>query len=127
MRTEEQKQRYREQSNAAKQRRRGVCERCGGETRYNGHRDKANPNGVSRLCSSCNQDDAAARARARRGTGSLNSQILSMLQAHPMRMSEIRDALGITSEHTVVTLRRLMAYGLVERPSRGWYRLSDGT
>lgn len=33
----------------AKRRRVGVCEQCGGETRYGGHA----PNGVSRICFTC--------------------------------------------------------------------------
>lgn len=43
-------QRSREQSLAAKRRRRGVCELCGGETRYNGNRI----NGPSSICAACN-------------------------------------------------------------------------
>ena len=42
-------QRSREQSRAAKRRRRGVCEVCGGVTRYNGK----TTNGPSRLCAKC--------------------------------------------------------------------------
>lgn len=38
----------RQRSAAAKRRRTGTCERCGGETRYNGHTA-----GVSRICDAC--------------------------------------------------------------------------
>lgn len=43
-------QRQRELSLAAKRRRRGVCETCGGVTRYNGHTVA----GASRICANCN-------------------------------------------------------------------------
>ncbi len=42
-------ERCREQSRRAKQRRRGVCNVCGGETRYNGQ----GINGASDICSPC--------------------------------------------------------------------------
>lgn len=42
-------QRSRELSLAAKRRRRGVCEKCGGATKYNGH----TVNGASRICAKC--------------------------------------------------------------------------
>ena len=42
-------QRSREQSLAAKRRRRGVCAICGGETKYNGKRT----NGPSTICGTC--------------------------------------------------------------------------
>lgn len=45
-------QRSREQSLAAKRRRRGVCERCGGETKYNGHGI-----GVSKVCADCSRQE----------------------------------------------------------------------
>ena len=43
-------ERSRKDSRAAKQRRTGVCARCGGETRYNGR----TTNGASSLCKTCN-------------------------------------------------------------------------
>ncbi len=42
-------ERCRQGSRAAKQRRRGTCEVCGGETRYNGR----TTNGPSRICGDC--------------------------------------------------------------------------
>ena len=45
-------ERTRQQSNAAKRRRVGICKRCGGETRYNGH----SVNGASRICASCHRE-----------------------------------------------------------------------
>ncbi len=45
-------ERCREQSRLAKQRRRGKCNVCGGETRYNG----VGVNGASDICASCSRE-----------------------------------------------------------------------
>lgn len=49
----EKRERDRQQTNAAKHRRRGTCERCGGETKYSGKGGE----GVSRVCIKCAPDE----------------------------------------------------------------------
>ena len=101
-------------SREAKRRRTGVCEDCGAVTRYSWR----GTNGTSRFCPSC----AAKRSNAaRRGQGPRQQQLHALL-SEPRRYSEIRDALTVTSEHTMVLLIRELRAGRIERVSRGVYR-----
>lgn len=101
-------------SREAKRRRTGTCEDCGATTRYNGGKGKP----VSSLCLSC----AAKRSGvAKRGTGPRGQQLLALLDGGPMRFTEIATALGIPNTHMGWLIGRLLEYGLIERPKRGWY------
>ena len=101
-----------------KRRRRGMCEDCGTETRYNGR----SVNGPSRYCLTCANQRLG---RETRGQGSVVSRILALLVTGPRRFSEIRDALGLDSNNTTTALYRLHKYGLIVRPSRGVYALAQ--
>ncbi len=104
-------------SREAKRRRRGTCERCGGETRYNGD----TVNGPSRVCRSC-----ATRENGQRlaGTGARQRQLYAILSAAgEARYSSIRDALGVSNRHAAVLLTIETQAGRIERVRRGVYRL----
>ncbi len=105
-------------SREAKRRRRGICEDCGTETRYNGH----NGTGVSRLCNPCMNRRIAA---SRQGTGPLGQRILSFVGDGERRMGEIADVCGASYKMTATALHRLVRYGLLERPAHGVYRKAE--
>ena len=100
-------------SREAKRRRRGVCEVCGAETRYNGHRGI----GVSAQCIRC---QARERGRERRGHSPIAERAVAFL-ATPHHFAEIADHLGISKGYVSELLDRLRRYGLIERIARGVY------
>jgi hypothetical protein len=113
-------ERNRRASRLRKQRRRGVCELCGGETRYGGHGGSGN---VSATCASCNASRSRERGIAERGHGSTVERLLEFLSDGPKRYAEIADHLGDRRAQTSEALARLRRYGLIERPERGLYQL----
>ena len=88
-------QRSREQSLAAKRRRKGVCERCGGVTRYNGH-----GSGTSRVCAGCN---AQLNRDARRWTTETIVRAFRRFHAETGRVPRALDAQG-TPESAMLRL-----------------------
>ncbi|MBA3565225.1 MAG: helix-turn-helix domain-containing protein [Actinobacteria bacterium] len=108
-------ERGRKLSSAAKQRRRGTCESCGAETRYNGH-----GRGTSERCLACAYK---RQALAKRGQGETVGMVLTALAERPHRFTEIRDLLPVGS-YTPTLINRLLRYGLIERRERGVYALA---
>ncbi|MFL5864680.1 MAG: hypothetical protein ACJ780_28620 [Solirubrobacteraceae bacterium] len=102
-------------SREAKRRRTGVCEDCGGVTRYGGQKDAA----VSRLCVSCSARRVNGR---RRGTGPTQARILAFVGDGERRFMEIVAACGLGKGPGCSHLHRLLKLGLLERPRRGVYR-----
>lgn len=111
-------------SREAKRRRRGVCERCGAETRYGGLM-RHGRTGVSRFCVPCGRDVTRERMVLTRGTGTRGQQVLSLLAERPYRFLELAQEIGVTKNCMGQLLHRLRAYGLVERPERGLYVLTE--
>lgn len=109
-------ERMRQLSREAKRRRTGTCEKCGTETRYNGHAHV-----TSRLCLPC---AAAASGLARRGHGPRPRQVVDLLERQPTATyTEICRHLGVVGPHAANVLNRMVRFGLIERVSRGVYRL----
>lgn len=109
-------------SREAKQRRTGVCEICGGVTRYAGARN-ADQTPVSLRCDRCGRERSRERMRAKRGSGPMQERILAFLSDGPRRFTEIRMVLDIADRSRLAPhLHRLVAYGLIERVERGLYR-----
>lgn len=106
-------ERLRQQSRDAKRRRRGVCTRCGGETRYSGH-------GVSQVCATCNGELSAQRQHAKIGTGPMHTQVLAYLRQE-RSYSEIARHFGKSKGWTSGMLHRWRQYGLIVRVRRGVY------
>ena len=52
-------------------------------------------------------------------------RLRALLVDGPLRLSDIRDALGTTRGHTTNLLHRLVKHGKIARISRGLYRLTD--
>lgn len=104
-------------SRAAKDRRTGICQQCGGTTRYNGNRI----NGPSLLCVKCS---AAKNGRSREGNGPRQRDLLQLLEMRgEARFMEITRELGITKNHAGPLLDNAMKKGLVVRRRRGVYAL----
>lgn len=80
-------ERQRQLSLAAKRRRKGVCERCRGETRYNG---KTVP-GASRICSDCYREE---RYENRRWTRETIVRAFRRFQDETGRVPRAADAMG---------------------------------
>lgn len=95
-----------------RERYRGTCGVCGAPT------DGSSGYNAPRYCV---HHEPRAAVRARRGTGPMQQQAL-MFCMHVRSYSEIRDALGITSNHTSALLGRLVRYRLLDRLGRGLYR-----
>lgn len=134
-------QRSREQSAAAKRRRRGVCEVCGGETRYNG----VATNGPSRICATCQRArqhesrrwtkatiirsfirfrDATGRTpRSRDAQGPQESQVLRLSGKRIRELEQVQElGLVLPSPHCVQREFGSWAAALVAagmKPSRG--------
>jgi hypothetical protein len=113
--SEEARTRSQISSRRAKRRRRGVCERCRGETRYNGK-----TSAVSRLCVVCSNRERGLR---KRGKGPNMDLIVGALERGPLRFSDLRDTVGLSNEIVFNCLLRLRKWGIVERPARGLYAL----
>lgn len=87
-------ERSRQQSLAAKRRRRGSCERCGAETKYNGH----TVNGPSKVCAAC---IAKENHEQRRWTRETIMRAFRRFQAETGRTPRALDAQG--PQEAVVT------------------------
>lgn len=112
-------------SREAKRRRRGVCERCGGETRYSGGRNSSGTP-VATLCARCGTQASVDHHQALRGSGDLQPRILAFLD-EPRRLSELQRLLSAPQAGRVSTeLGRMIRYGTVERVERGLYRRVQG-
>ncbi len=81
-------ERCREQSRRAKQRRRGVCKVCGGETRYNGHTTKD----ISDICASCSREK---QHEERKWTRQRIIRAFQRFQAATGRTPRVADKQGI--------------------------------
>lgn len=100
-------------SREAKRQRVGVCERCGDETRYNGH-----GRAVSRLCRACNRFYGAEWMQTRAGKiGKLAA--LHAYLAEPRRFSEVAAHFDISYGYASNYLNRLKRMGLATNPRRG--------
>lgn len=106
---------------AYKRRQRGTCTRCGAETRYNGQ----TVNGPSEFCIPCGKDVQRERMAEIRGTGPFQKQILDLLASRPHGYMEIVRELDTYKGKVSATLDKLLRYGIVYRPKRGVYALSD--
>lgn len=111
-------ERNRVASREAKRRRRGVCVDCGAETRYAGK----NGNAISMRCQACGPKYHARMHLE--GHGSVVERLYALLATRPHRFSEIRDALGLSNEHTSMRLRRSIALGRIVRVRYGVYELA---
>lgn len=103
---------------ANKERYRGTCRECGASTSgANG------PGSASELCCRCS---ARAVAKAKRGAGFRQRELLALLTEHgPMRYSAIGNAMGFPRPTDVgELLHRARKYGFVVRVSRGVYGLA---
>lgn len=116
-------QRDREWSAAAKQRRRGVCERCGGETRYAGKGSTAN--GCARLCEACGKATAKERAEPRLLTGGRQRAVLEAMAAGVSNWTELREIAGLNIGTMSVVVDRLLKHDAVRRVARGTYEITD--
>lgn len=105
-------------SREAKRRRRGTCEICGAETRYGGK----GPPGVSPLCGPCGRRKSG---ETRRGNGPIQQQLRELIAGGVDRYGDLRDRLGISSQHASVALNREVKAGRVRRVSRGRYELPN--
>ena len=104
-----------------KRRMTGICEDCGGVTRYNGHGER-----VSRRCAACGLRLSGEAQKAKAGTGPLQLRLHALLAAEgELRFMAIAVALGITSGHTNVMLLRELKAGRVVRVRRGVYALPE--
>jgi hypothetical protein len=107
-------------SREAKRRRTGQCENCGGPTKYAGYREKR----TSPVCQNCAPEVYGPIYRAKYiGKGKNITHLLELLADGPMRYIEICDALGIERDAMGMLLGRAVRHGLIERVSRGLYRL----
>lgn len=112
-------------SSAAKRKRVGTCETCGGHTRYHGGAGAAQ-DGTARTCATCSRAANAERARQTSGTGRLQIAILEHLASvGEARRIELRDAAGTTSQIIAPTVLRMMRQGLIVRVRPGVYRLPE--
>ena len=103
------------QSREAKRRRRGTCEDCGAETRYNG----TTINGPSRFCLKCS---ARRNGEEARGSGPMQSRLHELLEVSgELRCAAVARILGITTNYAMVLLLREIEHGRVVRVRRGVY------
>lgn len=116
-------QRDRALSAAAKRRRRGVCERCGGETRYAGNGTTAN--GCARLCEACGKETAKERAEPRLLTGGIQRKVLEAMAAGVTNWTELREIAGLNIGRMSVVVDRLLKHDAVRRVARGTYEITD--
>lgn len=101
-----------------KRRQRGVCVDCGGETRYAGHGRR-----TSERCGKCAR---ALVGRLRVGKGKVQRRVLAYLADYgDVPYSEIEKGLGVPYHSLSQVMHRLLKAGLVERPRRGVYRLTE--
>lgn len=107
-------------SREAKKRRTGICEICGGETRYNGHAGRP----VSEICAACNVSLIREIAIDLRGSGHQQGKTLEFLASGPKHFMEICRHLGKPQGAIGPHLLRLMKHGFVVRLRRGVYALA---
>lgn len=101
----------------------GVCERCGAPT--DGSNGKSS---APTICKACAPEVYGPQySAAKSGQGPVQAAVLAALRAGPMRFMEISRAIGKPHEYMGQLLQRLVAQGLIERPSRGVYRLPERT
>lgn len=96
----------------------GVCEICGALT--------DGSNGAAKAPTRCiKHHPAAAANRLKAGTGPTQQRLMAVIGGGTTRFTDIHLAAGVTPSNAGRTLHWLVRYGLVERVSRGQYRLRD--
>lgn len=93
----------------------GICEKCGGATRYNGGATR-----TSRICAACNIDESAARQIARRGRGPTSRKVLAYLTVE-RSFTDVWTHFDKYPGWASYYLHWMVKYGLVKRVSRGRY------
>lgn len=109
-------ERHRATSRAWKQRQRGTCDHCGGETKFDGRV-------VRDICGACSRSDPP---KPPRGRGARLRGILEFLATGEKSYSEISEANCLSRSSMSNSLyQRLIPYGFVRRVERGRYAITD--
>ncbi len=80
------------------------------------------PTKVRELCKHC---APAQNAYKWRGKGPMQTRLRAALADGPLRFREIGERLGVSNGYTANLTHRSVALGIIERVSRGLYRLPD--
>jgi hypothetical protein len=103
-------------SRRLKERYRGTCIECGAPTT-----GCDGPSSARALCLVCSNRRIT---KALRGTGPLQAKVLAAIESGA-RFSEIAAQVGSSKNAVAPTINRLLRYGLIERVSRGRYRVIE--
>jgi len=115
-------------SRAAKQRRRGTCQVCGGPTKYAGKREAVAP-----VCQDCAQDFYREQQSQRElGRGPVIERILALTDGKTRLLDIVtiiaaergRDVSAMYNQ-VQVQVQRHLGYGTLERVRRGVYRRTE--
>jgi hypothetical protein len=107
-------------SRARKERYRGTCRNCGATTT-----GCDGPGSAPELCYRC---APAVNNQKLRGKGPMQQRLLALLaEDGPLRFAEIRDRLGVSTNHASMFLTTNAKNGLIVRIRRGVYDLPGRT